>query len=147
MSIPRKLMTMLTALVFSVLNCFSQSGCFVPVAGSAGRSSVDLIYTTPQPGEPPGKFYTNASSYMVNCPSGASTTYAANVVDASPATGCWVEYKNDGSPTQYPNNYYQNGKVVNFSIELCPIDDYTPFMLLGMMGIGVVMIKRHIFCK
>jgi len=80
---------------------------------------------------------------MLSCTSGASTNYAVNVVDATPATGCWVEYKTDGSPMQYPNNYYQNGKVVNFSIELCPNDGYIEFMLLGVLGIGVVMVKRQ----
>gem|GEM_PF-7016780 len=60
MSIPSKLMATLTIITLSALSCFSQSGCFVPVAGSAGRSSVELIYTTLQPGEPSGKFYTNA---------------------------------------------------------------------------------------
>lgn len=134
-------MATLTIMACFALNCFSQSGCFVPVAGSAGRSSVDLIYTTPQPGEPPGKFYTNANPYMLNCPSSASTNYAANVMDATPATGCWVEYKNDGSPTQYPNNYYQNGKVVNFTVELCPIDDLLPYAFILFGGMGVFLLR------
>ncbi|PWS28590.1 hypothetical protein DHW03_01695 [Pedobacter yonginense] len=133
-------MATLSVMAFSALNCSSQSGCFVPVAGSAGRSSVDKIYTDPQPGEPAGKFYTTANSYMLTCAPGAYS-YAANVVDASPATGCWVDYKNDGSPTQFPNNYYQNGKVVNFTIQYCPIDNLLPYAFVLFAGMGVFLLR------
>ncbi|MCX3266536.1 hypothetical protein [Pedobacter agri] len=144
MSIPFKIFATLVVLACCAINCFGQTGCFVPVAGSAGRSTVDRIYTNPQSGEPPGKFYTTAVSYTATCPPGASasTTYAVNISDVVPGTGCWVDYKNDGSPTQYPNNYYQNGKLVNFRVANCPIDDYISLMLVGLAGIGFVMVRR-----
>lgn len=95
-----------------------------------------MIYTSPQPGETPGKFYTTETAYQRTCNSGtgSSGSYAANVVDVTPSSGCWVEYKGGG--TQYPNNYYQNGKLVNFSIEACPVDDYVPLLFVGLAGAG-----------
>jgi len=129
-------------MICSVTAAFSQTGCFVPPAGSAGRSTVDVIYTTPQPGQPPGKFYTIETSYKLTCPPGAgsSTSHATNVVDAVPSSGCWVEYKGGG--TQYPNNYYQNGKVVSFRIVECPIDDYVLLLFAGIAGLGFFNLNR-----
>lgn len=145
MSIPSRLFKVSMLLVCSYSSVFSQTqtGCYVPVAGAAGRSTVDLIYNTPQPGEPEGKFYTTTTSYRVSCPSGAgtSTLFAGNIRDAIPGAGCWVEYKGGG--TQYPNNYWQNGRVVTFTILQCPIDDFSPFILIGAAGLGFEMIRRN----
>ena len=143
MCIPGLFSATLLVLACCAINCFSQTGCFVPVAGSVGRSTVDMIYTALQPGESPGKFYTTAIAYRLTCPAGASslTTYASMVQDAIPSAGCWVDFKNDGSPTQYPNNYYQNGKVVTFNVGQCPIDDYIPLMFLGVAG--MILFRRN----
>jgi len=143
MSISSRLIAVSTLLVCAITPVFCQTGCLVPPAGSAGRSSVDVIYTSPQPGETPGKFYTTETSYQRSCSSGAgsSTSYAANVVDVAPSSGCWVEYKGGG--TQYPNNYYQNGKLVNFSIVECPIDDYVPLLFLGLAGVGFITARGY----
>ncbi|WP_316801406.1 hypothetical protein [Pedobacter frigidisoli] len=141
MSIPFRLIVASMLMVCAATSVFAETGCLVPPAGSAGRSAVDLIYSTPQPGETPGKFYTNDNPYRLNCSSGAasSTTYATNVTDV-PGAGCWVEYKGGG--TQYPNNYYQNGRVVNFSIQQCPIDDYMPIIFVGLGGFGYFIVRR-----
>lgn len=141
---PSKLITPLLVFVCFAMNCYAVEGCFVPINGNAGRSTMELIYTAPQPGETPGKFYTTANPYRLNCPagSGPSTVYAGNISDVLPSRGCWVEYKGGG--TQYPNNYWQNGKVVNFDILQCPIDDYIHHLLFTSALVAVLALRRRI---
>ncbi|MDQ1139413.1 hypothetical protein [Pedobacter agri] len=145
MSIPFKILATLVVLAWSAINSFAQYGCRVDPAGAAGRFNVTKIYTNQQSGANtnPVRFYSNSSPYDISCPSGATrtTVYAANVSDYVPYTQCFVEYMGSGTTTQ-PFNYYQNGRLVNFRIANCPIDDYIPLMLVGLAGMGFVMVRR-----
>lgn len=130
------------------VSCFGQYGCLVDPSGSAGRSTVSRIYYNQQPGENnnPVIYYTINGFYNITCPAGAtsSTRYAVNQGNTSmPSIACYVEYKNNGSPFGYPNNYYQNGRLVYFRVANCPIDDYLPFMLLGSAGLGVFVLRSR----
>ncbi|KQN36126.1 hypothetical protein ASE92_08315 [Pedobacter sp. Leaf41] len=145
MSIPFKILATLVVLACCAINCFGQYGCRVDRDGSAGRFTVSKIYVNQQTGANtnPVRFYSNNAPYDISCPPGASssTIYASNISEYVPYTQCFVEYMGSGNTTQ-PFNYYQNGRLVNFRIANCPIDDYIPMMLVGLAGVGVVAVRR-----
>lgn len=144
MSIPFKILATLVVLACCAIDCVAQSGCRVDPPSSAGRSNVTLIYYNKQPGESLDGFYSVNGSYALTCPPGASSSVSRAVVQNVSRTQCFVEKKQDGSPYGYPNNYWQNGVIVSFRVEQCPIDDFAPLALLGAAGLGFVVIRRKV---
>ena len=144
---PSKLITALLVFVCFAMNCYGQYGCLVDPAGSAGRFTVSKIYVNQQAGAStnPIRFFSNSAPYDISCPAGATrtTVYASNVSDYIPNTQCFVEYKGTGSTTQ-PGNYWQNGKLVNFRVANCPIDDYIPHLLLLSSLVAVIALRRRV---
>lgn len=154
MSIPFRLIALAMVLLCSVTSVFSQTGCYVSTVGGAPQASV---YITREPGSrttPYVQFYSGNDFIPVDCPAGASSSFTHAVVlgDATGArVGCWAKRKPGAAtaPNPNPNNageYDYNGVLVNYRTEQCPVDDYAPLLMLGLMGVGALMLRQMEVC-
>lgn len=78
-----------------------------------------------------------SNATQVSCPNNASNSdqfakFASYT--STPATTCYVGFWGFGGA----------GKLVNYNLVNCPIDDYIPHMLLGVSGLGFLFIRRRL---
>ena len=115
-------------LILSILFliCFSINA--TAVIGCQRDSNLD-VYTNP-----PSGWNGWTSLVQENCPTGSTTSSQyANVASYTtlPATACSIGFLG-----------LVSGKLVNYDILYCPIDDYIPLLITVISGLGLFYIKR-----
>jgi len=125
------------------VNCFAADGCYVTTGVSEPR-----IYYIPTTGTTqPRRFFSGSDYYLLNCPTGSSTSrqYAINVGSPVPPVSpnrCYANYIGTGGGLEHSGNYSLNGVPVSFNVTNCPIDSHLPILFFAAGGLAFLTLTR-----